>query len=57
MVERLADGCPCQRNVALSQSYLGESRLRIPPGLASFEECLLCSLEVTQLESYAAQLG
>ena len=51
MVERVADGCRRQRNVALSQSQQGESRLRIPPRFASREERLLRAVEITQLES------
>src|SRR5215210_7926472 len=57
MVECLANGCRCQSNVALSQSHQRESRLWIPPGLPSCEECLLRAWEVTQLESNAAQFG
>ena len=50
MVECVSDGCRCQSNVALSQTHLGESGLRIPPGFAGGEEGLLRALEVTQLE-------
>ena len=57
MFERVADGCRRQRNVALGQSQQGESRLRIPPRLASREERVLRTFEITQLESHAAQFG
>ena len=48
MFERIADGCRGQRNVALSQSQQGESRLRIPPRLAGREERVLRTFEITQ---------
>src|SRR3954466_4123302 len=57
MLERVWNRCRCQSNVTLSQTHSSESRLWIPPGFASRQECLLCAREVAQLESDAAQLG
>ena len=54
MVERVSDGCGRQRNVALSQSHQGQSRLRIPPRRPSRQERLFRTVEIAQLESYLA---
>jgi len=36
--------------------YQGEAGLRVPTGLVSCEECLLCALDVPELQSDAAKL-